>query len=409
MKSPLGALIDKAPVNYSARGRIPIFGSSQRPMTPPLEAMGSVGTLFSIVNRLTTSFAATNWRLYRSAKSGREEDRVEVGDHLALRVLNKPNPFYTRSLLFESSQQHVELVGEGWWVIDRFTGTAPPAELWPVRPDRIRPVPHPEKFIAGYIYTGPDGEEVPLDLDQVVRVRQPNPTDPFRGMGAVQTIIADLDGERMAAEWSRNFFTNSAQPGGIIEVPDTLEDDDFNRMRDRWNEQHRGVQNAHRVAILELGQWKDRSFSMKDMQFTDLRRANREMIMEAFGIHKHILGRSDDVNRANSVAASDDYAKWLLTPRLDRWKSMLNNDYLPLFGTTGQGLEFDYDNPNPPTVEEEIDLLRSRALVADKLIRAGFDVKAVLEITGLPDMAWTGELREGGGGTRDEELVPEAQ
>ncbi len=46
-----------------------------------------------------------------------------------------------------------------------------------------------------------------------------------------------------------------AEPGGIIEVPTPLSDPDFDQLRDRWNEQHRGVANAHRVAILEHGKW----------------------------------------------------------------------------------------------------------------------------------------------------------
>jgi hypothetical protein len=42
--------------------------------------------------------------------------------------------------------------------------------------------------------------------------------DPYRGMGVVQTILVDLDATRASAEWNRNFFLNSAEPGGIVEV-----------------------------------------------------------------------------------------------------------------------------------------------------------------------------------------------
>ena len=35
----------------------------------------------------------------------------------------------------------------------------------------------------------------------------------------------------------------------------------------QWEEQHRGVSRAHRVAILEQGKWIDRKYTMRDMQF----------------------------------------------------------------------------------------------------------------------------------------------
>src|SRR3546814_9758483 len=52
------------------------------------------------------------------------------------------------------------------------------------------------------------------------------------------------------------------------------------------------------------------------------------MIREAFLIHKHILGQSDDVNLANALAADEAFAERLVVPRLERFKGMLNNDFL---------------------------------------------------------------------------------
>src|SRR3546814_18090499 len=82
------------------------------------------------------------------------------------------------------------------------------------------------------------------------------------------------------------------------------------------------------------------------MQFAELTNVSRDMIREAFLIHKHILGQSDDVNLANALAADEAFAERLVVPRLERFKGMLNNDFLRLFPGT-EGLEFDYDNPRP--------------------------------------------------------------
>lgn len=356
-------------------------------MEAQMRAMGSVGTLFSIVNRTSNATAQVDWKLWRKAKSGKKEDRVEVTSHAALDLWNKPNPFMPRQEFVETFQQHVDLVGEGWWVIAKHPAVKNlPLEAWPVRPDRMTPVPSQDRFLDGYLYTSPDGEQIRLELDEVIQLRMPNPLDPYRGMGPVQAILADLDATRYSAEWNRNFFLNSAEPGGIIEVPTPLSDPDFDQLRDRWNEQHRGVANAHRVAILEHGKWIDRKLSQRDMQFAELRGVSRTVIREAYGIPAFALGEVTDVNRATAEASKAWFAEQLTIPRLERIKAALNHDLLPLFGATAQGLEFDYENPVPADPETEAAQLTARSAAAATLRDAGWDPDDVLSVVGLPTM-----------------------
>jgi HK97 family phage portal protein len=358
--------------------------------TAEMRAMGSVGTLFAIVSRLANATSQVEWHLYRKAKSGRPEDRTEVTAHAALDLWNKPNPFMPRQEFVESFEQHIELTGEGWLVAARDPRSSIPLELWPVRPDRIAPVPDPDAFICGYMYTSPDGQQIALNLDQVIQLRMPNPLDPYRGMGPVQAILADLDSSRYSAEWNANFFRNSAQPGGILEVDRTLGDDEFDQLRLRWNEQHRGVANAHRVAILEKAKWVDRKYTQQDMQFAELRAQSREVIREAFGFPKPLLGSVDDVNRANAEAGELVFARWLIVPRLERIKAALNNDLLPLFGPTAVGLEFDYCSPVPEDAEAENAELTAKSNAAAALAGAGWAPDDVLHAVGLPPMRWRG-------------------
>ncbi|MFI9154498.1 phage portal protein [Streptomyces sp. NPDC053367] len=366
-----------------------LFGS-QRGMTAQLDSMGSVSTLFAIVNRTAKAEAGVEWKLYRKAKSGRPEDRTEVTSHAALDLWNRPNSFYTQSEFVEAGAQHKQLTGEQWWVVAQHEAVNLPLELWPVRPDRMRPVPDPETFLSGYMYTGPDGQEVALRKEDVIFIRTPHPTDPYRGIGPVQALLTDLDAVRYSAEWNRNFFLNSAEPGGIIEVPNGLDDAEFDQLRERWNEQHKGIANAHRVAILEHGVWKDRKFTQRDMQFVELREVGREIIREAFGFPKPMTGAVDDVNRANADAGAVMFARWLVVPDLEAIRDALNHRLLPLYGPTAQGLEFDFVNPIPDDVETEALQLTARADAAAKLRGAGWDPAGVLSAVGLPAIPFSG-------------------
>ena len=402
MKSVLGGLLNKTPVPLSPSGRSTISLLNPMLKSSPeqqMKAMGEVGTLFGIVNRTSNATSQVEWKLYRKVDGrGRQatqgqwdgQARKEVTSHAALDLWNKPNQFYTQQEYVETFQQHQDLTGEAWWLMAKAPGFDFPLEMWPLRPDRMQVVPSATEFIKGYIYVGPDNEKIPLERDEVIQLRLPNPLDPYRGMGPVQSILSVLDSEKYSLEWNRNFFRNSAQPGGIIQVDKRLTDDEFDEMTARWAEQHRGVSKAHRVAVIEQGQWKDNSYSMRDMQFAQLRQVSRDTILEAFSFPKAMLGIVEDVNRANAEANEYVFAKYLLIPRLERIKQALNFEFLPLFGSTGQGLEFDYCNPVPDDRAADSAEFQSKVNSAKTLIDAGFDPDETLSAVGLPAITHRG-------------------
>jgi HK97 family phage portal protein len=329
--------------------------------------------------------------LYRKKTDGRrvnapsEVDRTEIVKHIALDLWQKPNPFYSGARFVETIQQHTELCGEARILVSKNPRSPMPLELWPIRPDRIDPVPDAETFLAGYIYTGPNNEKIPLRPDEVISIIMPNPADPYRGLGPVQSLLTDLDATSLAGQWNRNFFLNDASPGGVIEMDEHLSDDEWKTFVQRWRAGHQGVANAHRVATLEQAHWVQAQFTMRDMQFAELRGVSREIIREAFAMHGHMLGLTDDINRANAEAAEDVYARWLLVPRLDRLKDALNTQLLPMFGAEDV-MEFDFDDPSLEDSEANNAAFLSKAQSAKLLIEAGGEFTSVLEAVGLPEI-----------------------
>lgn len=397
-KAPAATASAEPPVVYARTGTSPntLMQGGSDPAAY-MRAYGVSGTVFSIVSMLARQTAKVPWHLYRQQpQDGRRryttgdkgsDQRVEVIQHQAISLWNRPNRFMTGFMFRELNQTYLDLTGESYIVVQR-SGTSFPTGLWPVRPDRIDPVPHSEKFLAGYIYRGPSGEAVPLQPDEVIMTKYPNPYDIYHGLGPVQAILVDIDSSRYSAQWNRNFFLNSATPGGVIQVDKRLSDDEWNEFTNRWRESHRGMSAAHRVAVLEQGAvWVPNAHSIRDMDFAALRDMSRDVIREAFAMHKAILGTSDDVNRANAQTAQEHFESFLINDRLARWQDTTNCFYLPMFGSTGQGVELDYDDPVSSNREADALELKSKADSAQVLVDSGYDPHEVLEVVGLPDMA----------------------
>jgi phage portal protein BeeE len=101
------AFTNKAPVPYTAR-RATLMSrlAGRNDADAQMHAMGSVGTLFSIVDRYASATAQVDWHLWAMAASGRDEDRKEITKHPALSVLRKPNEFYSSEELVETVPQN---------------------------------------------------------------------------------------------------------------------------------------------------------------------------------------------------------------------------------------------------------------------------------------------------------------
>jgi hypothetical protein len=92
------------------------------------------------------------------------------------------------------------------------------------------------------------------------------------------------------------------------------------------------------------------------------------------------------VNRANAQTGEEIFAAWQVEPRLGRWQDTLNFQYLPLFGATGEDVEFGFIYPAPRNREQDNLELTSKANAALALVTAGYEQRAVLRAVGLPDM-----------------------
>lgn len=359
-----------------------------------MEVYSTDGVVHPIVSRLAEAVSSLEWKLYQEGASGAEEDRIEVTSAAILDLFDHPNDFQTMTEIVESGQQHWELVGETSIVLGFSAGVKLPLDMWVLRPDRIEPVPDPYEFLRGWVYRAPgDGERIPLEPYELLRMRHPNPLDPYRGMGAIQSLLRDLDAQRFSKEWQAQFFLNSARPGGVIEVDRRLGDDEWEEMRERWAEQHQGVSKAHRVAIIENGaKWIENAFSIKDLQLAELENVGRDKALVAFGFPKAALGIVEDVNRANAEAGEYLFARWLVKPRANRWRTMWNTQLLPQTLPGGrQEVKrrrwcLDYEDPVPENSEQALNELKVKGDVVVALTGAGFDAAEVLELVSWPEL-----------------------
>lgn len=390
-RSARAETLPPVPFTSNSTGFGALFGRGAKPNRKNLDLTTVESTLFSVLDLLSSTTAEVEWTLrLKSANPQPDEEMPVLGpdQHLAAALWEQPNDFMTGDQLRYVTEWHYDAVGEGW-IVCQYNSIGMPESFWPVRPDRMEPRTDPKKYLLGYMYHGPNGEEIPLELNEIMRITRPHPLDPHRGIGAVQTLMLPLQTSLTSQQWMRAFYSNDATPGGMIELggDEVMEEGDYRKLVSRWNDQHRGVNRAHRVGILEVGTYKPYDVNLRNLQFTETRNMHRDQVLEAFRIHKHMLGISEDVNRAASLAADATYGKRVLKPRVKNWQKLANGPYLKTFGPTPRPVEFCPDNVVPED-EEAANVERTSKTSAYKTLRdAGVNPDDAASVAGLPPMA----------------------
>lgn len=243
-------------------------------------------------------------------------------------------------------------------------------------------------------------------------------------------------GAAMAADvYAASYFGNAANPGGVIEVPGELTEEQAADIGRDWNLTHTGPYRAGKIGILSGGaSFQPLSINASDAQLLDTRRFSVEEIARIFRVPLSLLGHpvAGAMSFASVEAQNLSFVQHSLRPILERIEQSLstllpepdgfirfNLDAL-LRGTTierydayTKGLREGFLSLNDVHAYEDmapieagdqyrvplqnIDAadakdvgLKLRTEIAAALIQVGFDPVAVTKAVGLPDMKHTG-------------------
>lgn len=312
------------------------------------------GWVYGCVGVIADECASIELKLVQS-KNGEE---TEVEDHEALDVIYKANNAMTRFDLVQTTFQYLELTGEAPWFVS-FDKKAKPQGIILLRPDRLTVIPGKDgEMIGGYkyrVYSDTGIQDITLEPYEVVPLKYVDPDQPLRGKGPLQAACTTVDLDEYAERWNSQFFRNSATPNAAFQTDKVLAKDVRKRLEAKIKQNYQSVDNAHKTMILEGGlKFEKLSLSQKDMDFIQQQQFSRDKILAIFRVPRTALGITDDVNRANAEATDYVFAKRTIRPKMVRFTEQLNEFFLPLFGVNTDAMFFDFENPVPENVDQNI-------------------------------------------------------
>jgi len=217
------------------------------------------------------------------------DKRSKAVEHSLYDVLHTaPNAFMTAQEFAELEIAHLALRGNFYAFKNVVRGDV--RELLPLNPSAVQPQLTEDAGDIVYTVEFANGKKDVLDSSQIYHVKLFS-LDGVTGLSPIAQNRESIGFSIAAEQHGARLFSNGATPGGILSTPQTLKAGAHQRIKDSWNEIHQGVDNAHKVAILEAGmQWTKIGLTAEEAQFLETRKYSRSEIAGIFRVPPHKIG-----------------------------------------------------------------------------------------------------------------------
>ena len=315
--------------------------------------------VYFCVTRIMEAAAAVPYQVYSIA--GEEETSITA--HPFEQRLAAPNASMSGYELMEATFGSLELTGNAYWYLTLPSGAdgkpvagSEPLEIWWLRSDRMQPVPDPDEWLRGYVYTV-DGQATPLHKEEVVHFKRWHPVEDYIGLSPLQALRYTIEQDSAAQEWNARFFRENAVPSAIVSIEDAISDADYEAVVKQWQGKYGGVGNAHKMAFVRGSavDVKTLGLPQKDMQFLELLNLTQRQIFNIYGIP---MGKwSENATEANAKVAERTFTNDTLWPKLTRVGSLISSGPLARYGDNLRGRFEDVRIPDKDIELRELELI----------------------------------------------------
>lgn len=254
--------------------------------------------------------------------------KERANSHPLYKVLHDcPNPYMTSIVFIETLMGHAATWGNAYADID-WGPNGQVRALWPLRPDRMESIQYDDSGKLVYIYRLPSGQKTALHSTRVLHITGLG-FDGYMGYSPIAKARDSIGLSVAAEKYGGRFFRNGARPGGVLRHPGRLGPDASKRLQEDWNKMHQGVDNSHRVAILEEGMdYTQIGLPPGDAQFIEVRKFQLQEVARIFRVPPHMLADLERATFSNIEHQSIDFVVHTIRPWLVRWEQAIKQKLL---------------------------------------------------------------------------------
>ena len=270
------------------------------------KAQWSTGNLYNMVTKGYTANELI-WRCIQERSNSASAPRMLVRskrtkeiitDHPLVDLIHRPNHRMSQFDLWSISIIYADLTGLCYW--EQMRGPmGNTIELWPLRPDRMHPIPDSQKVVSGYEYRIPGLEPVHIPAENVIEYQVFDPLSLYKGIAPAQVAAKALDIDIAQTNYLKLFFESGGMPPGLIKTKKKLLEADVTDIRRRWRQRYGGFEHWMEPAVLDLdAEYMKTGFSFEEMGFEVLDARSEIRVCMSFMVPPILIGARVGLERA---------------------------------------------------------------------------------------------------------------
>jgi len=258
----------------------------------------------------------------KAAMRGYEDNLVEITDHPVLDLLQNVNKWTEGYGYRESLYSDLQIYGRSFSLV---VGADEPEAIWRMLPHKMRVLPDPTEFIAGFEY-GDGADRVLYEPEDVLWFRLFDPLNPWEGMGPLEAWIKTIDAMYHIAGFQDELFKRGGAPDFIVKSKRPISENEKRSFRRQFREAFGRLFGKRETVGFVAGEdveFERLTQTNRELEFSESQNQIRDMIGQAFGVPKPLL-TADDVNRSNAKEAADSHMRHTIWPMVQRVEDVLN-------------------------------------------------------------------------------------
>lgn len=231
-----------------------------------------------------------------ASEPGQEEP---IPDHEMLRLLVRPNPYYSGAVLWMATLADWHLDGNAYWIkVRNEAGVV--KQLWWTPSTLMEPRGDEQTFIDHYDYT-PHGMPIPLDPEDVVHFRYGlDVEDPRRGRSPLKSVLREVFTDDEAANYTASLLANMGVPGVVLspEGDTPPAEDDVEATKEYMKDKFTGDKRGEPIVFSGPTKVDQFGYNPKQMDLKSLRRIPEERCTAVIGIPAIVCGLGAGLDRS---------------------------------------------------------------------------------------------------------------
>lgn len=265
-----------------------------------------------------------------------QEEQILTRDSGFLKLMRRPNPFYSGPILLQATLIDWLVDGNGYWIKIRDRGGRV-VEYWWAPSWTIAPKGDDTEFITHYEYSPGGGEPFSLPNNDIIHFRFGlDGNDPRKGRAPLKSVLREIYTDDEAANFTASLLHNMGVPGLLVS-PDSdkpISPEDAKAAKAYIKESFTGDARGNALVMTGKTKLEQFGFSPEQLLLKDLRRIPEERVSAVTGIPAVVAGLGAGLDRStfnNFAEARVAAYEQALIPTQTLWAEDLWFQSLPDF------------------------------------------------------------------------------